>query len=297
MLWRRISGDPAAERIVPASGVSAWLIALSALAMAALAVAALSASLAASRLAERWSADLARGATVMLTAEGTRLEDETNRALAALQTTPGILSARVLPRDEQNALLAPWLGEGVSLDLLNVPRMIVVEETGDGPDLEALSLRLRAEAPSAQYDDHARWRRPIVLVAERLMWIAGGALALIAAATAIMVTLAARAALAANTQVIQTLRLMGATDGFIARAYIRRFTLRSLIGGLIGVVLAATAFAFLPDPGAGNAFTTGLAPQGREWLWVMLVPLFVAGVTYLSTRIAAARMMSALDDI
>ena len=49
-----------------------------------------------------------------------------------------------------------------------------------------------------------------------------------------MITLAANAALATNAQVIRVLRLIGARDTYIARAFVRRFTLRALSGAAIG---------------------------------------------------------------
>ena len=57
-------------------------------------------------------------------------------------------------------------------------------------------LRLAGEAPGAEYDDQSRWRRPMVEAAHRLRLVALFSLALILGATAGMVTLASRAALA-----------------------------------------------------------------------------------------------------
>jgi cell division transport system permease protein len=265
--------------------------------MAALAVAAVCATLAAERLAERWSSELARGSTLVIDATGPERENEIARALATLETTPGIVSAVLMERATQEALLAPWLGEDLPLDVLNVPALIVVEETTEGPDLESLRQRLSAEAPSARYDDHTRWRRPMLRVAERLIWIAGGAMLLITAATVTMVALATRAALAANRTVVQTLRLMGATDRFIAGAYIRRFTLRAFFGGMGGATLAALAFAALPDPGATTTFTTGLAPKGLEWVWVASVPFGIALSTYVAATLALRQVLSRLEEL
>ena len=88
---------------------------------------------------------------------------------------------------------------------------------------EGLRLRLAAEAPGAVLDDHTRWRRPLVRAAERLRMLGWASILLIAATTAAMITLAANAALAANAQVIGVLRLVGARDAYIARAFERRF--------------------------------------------------------------------------
>nr|WP_221229383.1 FtsX-like permease family protein [Rubricella aquisinus] len=293
---RLLRGHPAAEQIVPRAGFTAWLTGLTAFAMAALAVCALAATFAAGRLADRWSSELARSSTVQVLAPAEEVDRQVTAALAALRTTPGIVSARALDMAEQEALLAPWIGTGLPLDALPVPRLIVIEETVEGPDAAALALRLTAEAPGAQYDDHTRWRRPMIAAADRLRLISGAALALILFATAAMVTLASRAALAANARVITTLRLVGAEDRFIAGAFTRRFTLRALIGAGLGAAGAALAFLFVPDVGAEGAFVTGLAPQGQEWLALAGVPLIAAITAYIATARAAKRALNTIEE-
>ena len=72
-------------------------------------------------------------------------------------------------------------------------------------------------------------------------------LVLIGATTAVMITLAANAALAANTQVISVLRLVGARDSYIAQAFVRRFTLRAFGGSALGVLVGAAAILLLPS--------------------------------------------------
>lgn len=296
-VMRLIKGHPAAEQIVPRAGFTAWLTGLTACAMAALAVCALAATFAAGRLADRWSSELARSSTVQVLAAPERIEVEVAAAIAALETTPGIVSARVLDMAEQETLLAPWIGTGLPLDTLPIPRLIVIEETEAGPDADALGLRLAAEAPGAQYDDHTRWRRPMIAAAERLRLISGSALLLILFATAAMVTLASRAALAANVQVISTLRLVGAEDGFIASAFTRRFTFRALAGAVVGSAVAALAFLLVPDVGAEGAFVTGLAPRGYEWGALVLVPLIVGITAYIATARAATAALRAHEEV
>ncbi len=85
-------------------------------------------------------------------------------------------------------------------------------------------------------DDHTRWRTPLIRAADRLRLLGLISIVLIAAATAAMITLAAQAALAANAQVIRVLRLVGARDTYIARAFVRRFTLRALTGSAAGAL-------------------------------------------------------------
>ena len=154
------------------------------------------------------------------------MEAQTEATLAILAQTPGIESARALSDAEQEALLEPWFGADLPLADLAVPRLVEVIETEAGFDAEGLRLRLRAEVPGAVLDDHTRWREPLVEAAARLRFLGWLSVALLGASLAAMVTLAASAALAANARVIRVLRLIGARDSFVARAFTRRFTIR-----------------------------------------------------------------------
>lgn len=283
-----------ADRVVPPSGHTARLTGFTAAAMAFLAVFALALSLAAGRLADRWQASLANSATVRISAPAGQMEAQTTAVLEVLRTTPGIAAARALEDSEQRALLAPWFGPDLPLDTLPLPRLVEIAEDGAGIDAEGLRLRLAAEAPGAVLDDHTRWRRPLVVAAERLRMLAALSLAVIGAATAAMITLAAGAALAANAQVIRVLRLVGARDTYIARAFVRRFTRRAVLGAAAGTAAGMIAVALLPDADAAGAFLTGLAFEGLHWLWPLAIPPLAAAVAFAATRAAAFRVLKGL---
>ncbi len=282
-------GDPTATRIVPPSGFTAVLTIASAAAMAFLAVFAIALQLATGELATRWEAELTGTATVRIpAAEG---EDQRAEAvLAALNQTPGIVAARRLSDEEQTVLLAPWFGEGVPVDKLRLPTLIEVTETEEGPDLTGLTERLSAEAPGTVYDNHSRWRVPLADAASRLRQLGGFALFLIGGVTAVTIALAASSALAANGQIIDVLRIVGARDGWIAAAFTRRFTLRAFFGALGGTILAMIAVSLIPS-GVEAGVLSGLGFDGAEWLWPLLVPVFAAALAFAATWVAAARRL------
>lgn len=282
-----LAGDRSADRIVPPTGYTARLTSFTAGAMAFLAVFALALSIASGRLAERWSAALAQTATIRISAPPDQMAAQTAKVLDILKATPGVESSRALSDDEQRKLLEPWFGPDLPLDALPVPRLIDVRETGSGFDAEGLKNRLAAEAPGAVLDDHTRWRRPLVVAADRLRTLGLISILLIGGATAAMITLAANAALAANAQVIRVLRLIGARDAYIARAFVRRFTLRALSGAAAGTLAGMAAVALLPAADEAGGFLTGLGFQGLGWLWPLLVPPLAAVVSFVATRAAA----------
>ncbi|MFD2174590.1 cell division protein FtsX [Rhodobacter lacus] len=279
------------DRIVPPTGFTANLTVLTAAAMAFLAVFALALSLASGRLADRWSEALARSATIRISAPPEQIEAQLRAVLDALSTTPGIEEYRPLDDGEMRKLLNPWFGPDLPVETLPLPKLVELTETAQGIDAEGLRLRLAAEAPGAVLDDHTRWRRPLVAAAEKLRLLGWLSLVLIGGAMAGMITLAAQAALAANGQVIRTLRLVGAKDGFIAGAFVRRFTQRGFAGAMIGTGFGMGAVALLPSADQAGGFLTGLGFAGAGWLWPLALPPLAAVVAFVATRAAALRML------
>ncbi|ABG31227.1 cell division protein FtsX [Roseobacter denitrificans] len=290
-----VLGDRGADRVVPPSGFTAQLIVFAAGAMAFLAVFALALSLASGRLAARWGDELAQSSTIRIVAPPEQRADQTALTLRILETTAGVAFARALDTDEQRALLAPWFGPELDLDALPVPQLIEVIQESSGFDAAGLRLRLAAEVPGAVFDDHQQWRAPLVQSARRLNALGVVSVLLLAASMAAMVTLAANAALAANAQVISVLRLVGATDQFIARAFIRRFTLRALAGAAGGMVLGMGAVLLLPPASDAGGFLTGLGFQGGQWLLPLLIPVLAAAVAFSATGWAARRVLKELS--
>lgn len=287
-----LAGDVQADRSVPPTGFTARLTLFTAAAMALLAVFALSLSLASARLAARWSDDLAQSSTLRISAPAEQMAAQTAAALEVLRTTPGIASARALTQEEEQALLTPWFGPDLPLGALPIPQLIEINEQGGGYDATGLRARLQAEVPGAVLDDHTRWREPLVAAAGKLRGLGALAIMLIGASTAAMITLAAQSALSANAQVIRVLRLVGARDSYIARAFVRRFTLRALSGAAVGTLLGAVLVVLLPGGAqGGDSFLTGIGFSGGDWLWLVLIPPLTAAVAFAATRGAARRML------
>lgn len=288
-----LRGDPEADRAVPPTGFTARLTVFTAGAMAFLAVFAVALSLATGRLADRWAAELARTSTLRISAPEEQLAAQTRAALRVLETTPGIAEAQPLSADAQRALLEPWFGPDLPVETLPIPQLIEIVEEAGGYDAAGLRARLQAEVPGAVLDDHTRWRAPLVQAADRLRALGLFSLGLIALSTAAMIALAAQAALAANVQVIRVLRLIGAQDAYIARAFVRRFTMRALAGAAAGTALGMAGIAALPQADAAGGFLTGLGFRGPGWLWPLLIPPLAAAVAFAATRAAALRMLRA----
>jgi cell division transport system permease protein len=286
-----LAGNAKADRVVPPTGFTATLTTFTAGAMAFLTVFALALSLATGRLADRWAQELALSSTVRISAPLAELDQQTRAAQDVLRATPGVATSRIMGDEEQRLLLEPWFGPDLPVEDLPIPRLIEVVEDGEGYDPEGLRLRLAAEAPGAVLDDHTRWREPLVDAANKLRLLGWTAIGLIGLSMAAMITLAARAALSANAQVIQVTRLVGAKDVYIARAFVRRFTIRALAGAMVGSVLGMIAIMFLPSAAEEGAFLTGLGFVGAQWFYPLVIPFLGAIVAFWATRAAALKTL------
>ena len=109
--------------------------------------------------ASDWRSDVGREVTVQVRpVAGRDLEADVRKAADITGAVRGVADVRVYTKEESARLVEPWLGNGLALDELPMPRMIVVKLwNGAPPDFAALRKTLAAQVPSASLDDHRRW--------------------------------------------------------------------------------------------------------------------------------------------
>jgi cell division transport system permease protein len=286
--------DRYVNQVVPANGFTTLLTFFTSASMAFLIVFSVAISFAADRLAHSWSDSLANSATLRVSAPKADLESQTEAALNVLSNTKGIASFRLLKEEEQQALLEPWFGPKVPINNLPMPRLISIEEDENGYDRAGLRLRLAAEVPSAVLDDHTRWRQPLIKAAYRIWFLGWLSIGLIFFIVIAMMVLVTRAALSSNRKVIEVLRLVGATDQYIAAAFVRKFAFRAFFGSALGAILASIILFFLPSEVDQTAVLLGLRLEGLEWFWLIVVPLSFFVMTFLTARISSLSILKSL---
>lgn len=194
-----------------------------------------------------WQQDVLREVTIqVLPTDGTDLDAETAQAVAIAGEAPGIGTVTALSASENAALLEPWLGSGLDLSELPVPRLIVVTVADPGAvDLDALAGRLEAEVTGASLDDHRVWTGRLQAMAGATVLIGLAVLALVFTAMVLSVVFATRGAMAGNQDIVSVLHFIGAEDGFVASEFQRHFLVLGLKGGLIGAGAAIVVFIML----------------------------------------------------
>jgi len=212
--------------------------------------------------ANDWQSNVSREVTIQVRpTTGRDIEADISKAVGIARATPGIADVRAYTKDESERLVEPWLGSGLNLDDLPIPRLIVIKLwTGPPPDFGALRETLAAAVPSASLDDHRRWIDHMRTMAGTA--VAGGVaiLLLVLAVTMLSVSFATRGAMATNRPIIEVLHYVGATDSFIGSQFRRHFLLLGLKGGAIGGGAAMLLF------GLASALSNWLAgsPSGEE---------------------------------
>ena len=149
----------------------------------------------------------------------TTIEAQARAALDVLRTTPGVRSVRMVDLAEQERLLEPWLGPEIPIESLPLPLMIEVATDRDALDaasLERAAGRPRRRARSSTTTPPGG--EPLVATAERLRLFALGCLGLMALALAPARRSRRGRRWRRTGRRSATLRLVGARDGFIARA-------------------------------------------------------------------------------
>lgn len=198
--------------------------------------------------AQLWRQDLLQEMTVQIRPLPEQdILAEIDKAVALLQEFPGVGSVRAVSNEETEQILKPWLGEGLALEALPLPRLISVESADPAAiDLEALRLTLKKTIQGGTLDDHKIWIKHLTRMANGGVLIGVVLFFLMLVATVLSVIFATRAAMADNHKVVAVLHFVGAEPRYISRQFQRDFGLLGLKGGGVGGGLALGIFLALP---------------------------------------------------
>jgi cell division transport system permease protein len=284
---------PAATPIVPNTSIAGRSLAAVVAIMTFLAALTTGAVMLIVSAASDWQADVGREVTIQVRpAPGRDLEADVRKAADIARATPGVADVRAFTKQESAQLVEPWLGGGLSLDDLPIPRLIVVKlASGMLPDFGALRRTLAAQVAGATLDDHRRWIDRMRTMAGTAVVAGVGVLALVLAVTVLSVTFATRGAMATNRPIIEVLHYVGATDNFIAGQFQRHFLLLGFKGGTIG---GGGAIFFFGAMEAANAWLVGTAGGDEAAALFGNMSVGVSGYLAILTQVVLMAMVTAL---
>lgn len=275
-----------------------WLVAF----MVFLGTLATAGTLATGVLLERWQGAMQGTLTIQVPpgpdVAADPLDDFDLQALRdVLDRADGVLQARIVPRDELEDLLAPWLGSSDVMDALPLPRLLDVEMDPESPpDLEQLKVKAQALFPGARLDDHRVWLSRLVKLAEGLRNLTWALLGLVVLVTGATVIFATRSSLSVHRPVIEVLHQIGARDRYIARQFAGHTRSLALRGAVVGFAVAAPAILALQIAGAALADTLlgFLRVDSLGWMALAGVPLGAILLSSVTARLTAHRVLSGM---
>lgn len=259
--------------------------------------------------AASWQSQISREITIQIKPDDTldmeaALRDARDLAL----TFDGTRNGQIVDMAATARLLEPWLGEGLDLAELPVPRLVIITiDESAPPDFAAMRQALTEKIPQAFLDDHRTWVNRLVAMAETTAWIGTAVLILVFAAMVLTVIFATRGALSGNRHIIEVLHFVGAEAGFVATEFQKHFLKISLKGSFAGGALAALVFAAagywqnrtLATPQSDQAtalfgtFSVGL----NGYLGIAATMIVIALLTTLTARFTVMRTIFEIDRI
>jgi cell division transport system permease protein len=312
--WDDIDPAAALERaprgaasIVPSSSIAGRSLTAVVAIMTVLAALTTGAAMLVVSTANDWQADVGREVTIQVRpAAGRDIEADVGKAVATARAASGIADVRAYSKEQSEKLVEPWLGAGLHLDDLPIPRMIVVKlAPGVAPDFAALRQALANQVPTASLDDHRGWMERMRTMAGTAVICGLAVLGLVIAVTMLSVTFATRGAMATNRPIVEVLHYVGATDSFVASQFQHHFLLLGLKGGAIGggaaIVLfgcAEAARAWLAGTPSGDeaaALFGSLSIGVKGYVAIVIQIVVMAVVTALVSRYTVNRTLENID--
>lgn len=252
---------------------------------------------------QEWRSDISREITIQVRPLARAdIEAEVARAAAIASGAAGVESIQIVSRADSERLLQPWLGSGLDLVELPVPRLIVVKlADAASVDLAGLRATLAKEVAGASLDDHRLWVARLAAMANTVIVVGIAVVLLVLAATALAVGFATTGALAGAREIVEVLHFVGADDRYIAREFQQRFLGLGLRGGLIGggaaalfLALAGFVAARFRSSAGGDQIEALFGTLRIGWSGYGAILLIVAIVAAVTAAVSRATVRSQL---
>ena len=303
---RKIALRPTAP-IVPASNIAGNSLMFVISIMSFLACLTLGAVIMIQDTASSWQSQISREITIQIKPEpGIDLENELAKAREIALTFSGTTDATIVDSAATARLLEPWLGEGLDIEELPVPRLVIVTiDEAAPPDFVGMRKALNESVENVFLDDHRTWVDRLVAMANTTVIIGLGVLALVFMATVLTVVFATRGALSGNHHIVEVLHFVGAEASFVAAKFQRHFFLIALKGALAGGLAASATFAIAsfwagaslatPESDQATALFGGFTMGAGGYVGALAIVVITAVLTALTTRITVIRTIMEID--
>jgi cell division transport system permease protein len=259
--------------------------------------------------AASWESQISREITIQIKPDDNLDMDKALiKARDIALTFVGTKSGQIVDEAATARLLEPWLGSGLDIKELPVPRLVIITiDESRPPDFAAMRDLLKESIPQAFLDDHRTWVDRLVAMARTTVMIGTGILLLVFTAMVLTVVFATRGVLSGNRHIIEVLHFVGAESSFVATEFQKHFLKISLKGSAIGSALAALFFAaagFLqsrtiatPETDQATALFGTFSVGALGYLGIFATMIVIALLTTVTARLTVMRTIYEIDTL
>lgn len=254
-----------------------------------------------------WQSQISREITIQIKpAEGLDMDRTLQQAKDLALGFVGTKDGTIMDDGATARLLEPWLGTGLNLEDLPIPRLVIITiDEQNPPDFAAMRDLLALELPQAFLDDHRTWVDRLISMASTTVMIGTGVLVLVFIAMVLTVVFATRGVISGNRHIVEVLHFVGAESSFVAREFQKHFLKISLKGSAAGSAVAAVLFALLgvwqansratPESDQATALFGTFSLGFGGYLGILTTMIIIALLTTLTARITVMRTIDEID--
>lgn len=208
-----------------------------------------------------------------------------NKALDVLRSLSFVEKADPLTDKQLEKLIQPWLGDGIAIDDLPVPRIIDVKlKRNVDIDFMDLAYKLAQATPMASVDNHKLWLNKLIQFADGIKILALSILALVIMITSGAIFYTTQTSLGLHKYTIEILHQMGAKDTYVAQQYAKRSAILAFQGGVVGLLIAIPTIFGIAS--LAHQIEGGIIGEAKlsslDWLSIIGLPAFAAVIAMLT---------------
>jgi cell division transport system permease protein len=196
---------------------------------------------------QQWTQNVSQELTVQIRPiTGRNVDNDMHAVAAKLKAVEGVSAIKEITKEESDRLLEPWLGSGLNLIDLPIPRLVVAHiNRPSSLNYNQLQTALHDVAPTASLDDHTHWNERLRVMSHTMVVVVMIIFILIVVAMILAVSFVTHGTMAENSEVINVLHYVGAENIYITKEFQTHFMALGLRGGLIGGLLCAFSFIII----------------------------------------------------
>ncbi len=246
---------------------------------------------------QRWQVGISHRVTIEIPLQHELDRDRITTAVAQyLQTNPAVEHIEIADKTRLFSIFGVSAQQALQYPDYILPVLIEANLKPEQPGaVSEIMTQLQQVSPGVRIETYSQWHDMLQLLRQSLQIIGYIFVMLIAFTVIIMISLITKAGLASHNESISILRLIGASNGYIATKFQNHAFRLSTKGAIIGFVLALPVTWLLNLASVYLGVPELLRPQIDPVLMLamVIVPLFVVLLSICVSRFAVLRTLSA----